>query len=61
MGLLHIVGLKSCICQHFYDGWFNKSMQVLQVMYIGIISILYHDLGIVMGIPSHSVNFKGVV
>jgi hypothetical protein len=30
-------------------------------MYIGTIGILYHDVGIAMGIPSHSINFKGVV
>jgi hypothetical protein len=36
-------------------------MQVLYVMYIGTIGIFYHDVGIVMGIPSRSVNFKGVV
>jgi hypothetical protein len=29
-------------------------------MYIGTIGILY-DVGIVMGIPSHSVDFKGAV
>jgi hypothetical protein len=34
-------------------------MQVLYGMYIGIVGILYHDAGIVMGIPSHNVNFKG--
>jgi hypothetical protein len=34
-------------------------MQVLYVMYIGTIGILYHDVGIVMGIPRHNVNFKG--
>jgi len=33
-------------------------MQVLYTMYIGTISILYHDVGIIMGIPSHNVNFK---
>jgi hypothetical protein len=33
-------------------------MQVLYVMYIGTIGILYHDMGIVMGIPSHNVDFK---
>jgi hypothetical protein len=33
-------------------------MQVLYVMYIEIVSILYHDMSIVMGIPSHNINFK---
>ncbi len=33
-------------------------MQVLYVMYIGTISILYHDMGIVMGIPNHNIDFK---
>jgi hypothetical protein len=36
-------------------------MQVLYVMYIGTINILYHDVDIVMGIPSHDINFKGAV
>ncbi len=36
-------------------------MQVLYVMYIGTIGILYHDMGIVMGIPSHNINFKGAM
>jgi hypothetical protein len=36
-------------------------MQVSHVMYIGILDILYHDVSIVMGILSHSVNFKEVV
>jgi hypothetical protein len=30
-------------------------------MYIGTISILYHDVNITMGIPSHSVDFKGAI
>jgi hypothetical protein len=30
-------------------------------MYIGTINILYHDVDIVMGIPSHDINFKGAV
>ncbi len=56
----------------FNDGRFNSSMwvwpkfvlvygfimQVLYVMYIGTICILYHDMGIVMGIPSHNIDFK---
>jgi len=59
----------------FNDGRFNSSMwvlsklvlvygfimQILYIMYIGTIGILYHDMGIVMGIPSHNIDFKGVV
>jgi hypothetical protein len=59
----------------FNDGRFNSSMwvlpkfvliygfimQVLYIMYIGTIGILYHDVGIVMGIPSHNINFKGTM
>jgi hypothetical protein len=36
-------------------------MQVLYMMYIGTISIFYHDMGIVMGIPSHNIDFKGAM
>jgi hypothetical protein len=36
-------------------------MQVLYIMYIGTIGILYHDMGIVMGIPSHNIDFKGAI
>jgi hypothetical protein len=36
-------------------------LQVLYVMYIGTISILYHDAGIIMGIPSHNIDFKGAM
>jgi hypothetical protein len=36
-------------------------MQVLYMMYIGTIDILYHDMGIVMGIPSHNIEFKGAM
>jgi hypothetical protein len=57
------------------DGRFNNSMwvlprfvlvygfimQVLYVMYIGTIDILYHDMGIVMGIPNHNIDFKGAM
>jgi hypothetical protein len=57
----------------FNDGRFNISMwvllkfvliygfimQILHVMHIGTIGILYHDMGIVMGIPSHKIDFKG--
>jgi hypothetical protein len=56
----------------FNDGRFNSLVwvlpkfvliygfivQVLYVMYIGTIGILYHDVDIVMGIPSHSVHFR---
>jgi len=59
----------------FYDGRFNNSMwvlpnfvlvygfimQVLYVIYIGIVGILYHDMGVVMGIPSHNIDFKGAM
>jgi len=31
-------------------------MQVLYMIYIGTICILYHDVGIAMGIPSHNVR-----
>jgi hypothetical protein len=30
-------------------------------MYIGTIGILYHDMSIVMGIPSHNIDFKGTM
>ncbi len=56
----------------FNDGRFNNSiwvlpkfvlvygfiMQVLYIMYIGTIGILYHDMGVGMGIPSHNIDFK---
>jgi hypothetical protein len=56
----------------FNDGRFNSSiwvlpkfvlvygfiMQVLYIMYIGTIGILYHDMGVGMGIPSHNIDFK---
>ncbi len=59
----------------FNDGRFNSSMwvlpkfvlvygfimQVLYVMYIRTIGIIYHDMGIVMGIPNHNFNFKGAM
>jgi hypothetical protein len=59
----------------FNNGRFNSSMwvlpkfvlvygfiiQVLYVMYIGTIGILYHDVGIVMGIPSHNIDFQGAI
>jgi hypothetical protein len=34
---------------------------ILQVMYIGTVGILYHDMGIVMGIPNHNIDFKGAM
>jgi hypothetical protein len=37
---------------------YGFTMQLLYVMYIGTISILYHDMGIVMGIPSQIIDFK---
>jgi len=40
---------------------YGSIMQVLYVMYIGTIGVLYHDVGTVMGIPSHNIDFKGVV
>jgi len=36
-------------------------MQVLYMMYIRIVGILYHDMGIIMGIPSHNINFNGTM
>jgi hypothetical protein len=30
-------------------------------MYIRIIGILYHDVGISIGIPNHNVDFKGAM
>jgi len=59
----------------FNDGKFNSSMwilpkfvlvygfimQILYMMYIGTIGILYHDVGIVMGIPNHNIDFKGTM
>ncbi len=36
-------------------------MQVLYVMYIGTLGILYHDMGIVMGILIHNIDFKGTM
>ncbi len=59
----------------FNDGRFKSSMwvlpkfvlvdgsimQVLFMMCIGTIGISYHDMGIVMGIPNHNINFKGAI
>jgi hypothetical protein len=36
-------------------------MQILYVMYIKTIGILYHDVGIVMGISSDNIDFKGTM
>jgi hypothetical protein len=33
-------------------------MQVLYMMYVGTIGILYHDVGIVMGIPNRTSILK---
>jgi len=57
------------------DGRFNSSMwylprfvliygfimQILYVMYIRTIGIFYHDMGIVMGIPNHNIDFEGTM
>jgi hypothetical protein len=73
MGLRYNPGITSV--NIFNDGRFNSSiwvlpnivlvygfiMQILYVMYIGTVGILYHDMGIVMGIPSHNMNFKGAM
>jgi hypothetical protein len=70
VGLKYNVGIA--YMSIFNDGKFNSSMrvlpkfvlvygfimQVLYVMYIGTIGILYHDVGITMGIPSHNIDFK---
>jgi hypothetical protein len=59
----------------FNDGSFNSSMwvlpkfvlvygfkmQVLYLMYIGTVGMLYHDMGIVMGIPIHNIDFKRIM
>ncbi len=59
----------------FNDGRFNSLMwvllkfvlvygfimQVLYIMYIGTVGIIYHDMGIIMGIPSHNIDFKGTM
>jgi len=31
------------------------------MMYIGTIGILHHDVTIIMGIPSHNIDFKGAM
>jgi len=73
MGLKYNPGITSV--NIFNDGRFNSSiwvlpkivlvygliMQILYVMYIGTVGILYHDMGIVMGIPNHNMNFKGAM
>jgi hypothetical protein len=73
VGLKYNVGIT--YVSIFNDGRFNNLVQVLSkfvllygfilqvlyVMHIGIVGILYHNMDIAMGIPSHSVDFKGVV
>jgi hypothetical protein len=73
VGLKYNVGIA--YVNIFNDGRFNNLvwvlskfvlvygfiMQILFVMYIGTIGILYHDMGIAMGIPNHSVDFKRTV
>jgi uncharacterized membrane protein (DUF485 family) len=73
VGLKYNVGIA--YVSIFNDGRFNNLvwvlqkfvliygfiMQVLYVMYIGTVGILYHDMAIAMGIPSHNVNFKGLM
>jgi hypothetical protein len=70
MGLRYKLGIA--YVNIFNDGRFNSSiwvlpkfvlvygfiMQVLYIMYIGTIGILYHDMGVGMGIPSHNIDFK---
>jgi hypothetical protein len=36
-------------------------MQILYVMCIGTIGILYYDIGIILGIPSCNIDFKGTM
>jgi len=59
----------------FYIGSFNSSMwvlpkfvliygfkmQVFYLMYIGTIGMLYHDMGIIMRILIHNIDFKRVM
>jgi uncharacterized membrane protein (DUF485 family) len=73
VGLKYNVGIA--YVNIFNDGGFNSLMrelsnfvlvygfimQVLYVIYIRTIGILYHDMGITMGIPNHNVDFKGIV
>ncbi len=73
MGLRYNLGIA--YVNIFNDERFNSSMwvlpkfiliyglimQVLYVMYIGIVGILYHDMGIVMEIPIHNIDFKGAM
>jgi len=73
MGLRYNTGIAHV--NIFNDGRFNSSMwvlpkfvlvygfimQILYVMYIGIVGILYHDMGVVMGIPSHNIDLKGAM
>jgi hypothetical protein len=36
-------------------------MQVLNFMYTRTLGILYHDMGIIMGILNHNIDFKGTM
>ncbi len=61
--------------KNFNDGKFNSSMwvlpkfvfiygfimQVLNFMYTRTLGILYHDMGIIMGILNHNIDFKGTM
>jgi hypothetical protein len=42
-------------------GFIMQVLYVMYVMYIGTIGILYHDMGIIMGIPTHNINFQGAM
>jgi hypothetical protein len=39
---------------------YGFTMQILYVIYIGIVGILYHDVSIIKGFPNHNIDFKGV-
>ncbi len=64
---MHFVPLKQCALTIIM--WvlpkfvlvYGFIMQVLYVMYTGIVGFLYHDMGFVMGIPSHNIDFKGAM
>jgi hypothetical protein len=70
MGLRYNAGIAYVTI--FNDGRLNSSVQILlkknlvygsimlilYKMYIGIIGILYHDMGTATRIPSHSIDFK---
>jgi hypothetical protein len=73
MGFSDIVGLRYYpsipYVNIFNDARFNSSMWVLPmfvlvygfIMYIATICILYHDMGIIMGIPNHNIDFEGAM